>query len=180
MDTTSKKLLPPELPIHGPGPKEPKFISDIVSLSRAHPEEYHAWANMWARCTRSNHPNYPQYRSRRPPESWRSFEVFFAEVGSRPSPKHSLDRIKNHLPYGPGNVRWVTIQEQSNNKAGTIYLSDGKIVKPLMDWARSLKVSRQSLRNNPHSRGLARVSPLHSPHDQSAHRRTQTTGPETF
>lgn len=35
-----------------------------------------------------------------------SFDEFFAEVGRRPTPKHSLDRIKNNGHYEKGNVHW--------------------------------------------------------------------------
>ena len=35
----------------------------------------------------------------------RSFPAFLADVGLRPSPKHSLDRINNDGNYKPDNVR---------------------------------------------------------------------------
>jgi hypothetical protein len=44
-----------------------------------------------------------------------SFDLFFAEVGPRPTPFHTLDRIDNRRGYEPGNVRWATRQEQSLN-----------------------------------------------------------------
>jgi len=82
----------------------------------AYTPEYIAWKNMWRRTTYTKHKQYAQYKDRKPPESWRSFEVFLAEVGPRPSAAHSLDRTKNSLPYGPGNVRWATRVEQNNNR----------------------------------------------------------------
>lgn len=83
-------------------------------------EEYGIWVGMWQRCTNPRNKHYPDYRSRRPPEIWRDFKVFYAELGPRPTPKHSLDRIKNDLPYGPGNCRWATATEQAQNTSRNI------------------------------------------------------------
>lgn len=48
-----------------------------------------------------------------------SFEEFFVELGPRPTPQHSLDRIDNDGHYEPGNVRWATRKEQQNNRRNT-------------------------------------------------------------
>lgn len=78
-----------------------------------------AWQNMLRRCT----PGLPgsEYWGDKGVivcERWKaSFEAFFEDVGSRPSPQHSLDRWPD--PYGnyePNNVRWATAQEQRDNQ----------------------------------------------------------------
>lgn len=82
--------------------------------------EYGPWMEMWRRCTNRKRKNYSFYRDKKPPKAWRDFAVFFAEIGPRPSLRHSIDRIKNHLPYGPGNVKWSTQQEQCLNSSNVV------------------------------------------------------------
>ncbi len=47
---------------------------------------------------------------------WRKFENFFADMGARPSDKHSLDRIDNDSGYFKSNCRWATRREQRRNQ----------------------------------------------------------------
>ena len=36
-------------------------------------------------------------------------------LGPKPSPKHSIDRIENHEGYYPGNIQWQTKSGQIHN-----------------------------------------------------------------
>ena len=88
--------------------------------------EYSAWNNMWTRCTNSESIGFEKYQHRTPPESWKSFENFFADMGLRPSVKHTLERIDNSLPYGPANCKWATRKEQNRNTSkNLLVIMDG-------------------------------------------------------
>jgi hypothetical protein len=73
---------------------------------------------MLQRVTNPNRPDWADYGGRGiyVCERWRSFVNFLADMGKRPGPGFSLDRIDNDGPYAPGNVRWATTQQQRANQ----------------------------------------------------------------
>jgi hypothetical protein len=80
--------------------------------------EYRTWAGIRQRCTTPGASNYAFYGGRGITmcDRWlHSFENFLADVGPKPSPKHSIDRIDNARGYEPGNVRWITHIDQMQN-----------------------------------------------------------------
>lgn len=80
--------------------------------------EYRAWADMRQRCYRSNNPAYPDYGGRGIAvcEEWDSFEQFYVDMGPRPTPKHSIDRIDVNGNYCKENCRWGTKTQQAINR----------------------------------------------------------------
>jgi len=92
------------------GIKNPKFKHGMKGTP-----EYRAWKAMRDRCRHANHFKNYSGRGIKVCDRWDNFMVFFGDVGSQPSPKHTLDRINNNGNYEPGNVRWETRQQQAVN-----------------------------------------------------------------
>lgn len=82
------------------------------------PPEYEVWRAMRRRCRNKKCEDYPLYGGRGIDicARWESFSTFYADMGSRPSPIHSIDRVDVNGWYSPDNCRWATPVEQRRNQ----------------------------------------------------------------
>ena len=90
----------------------------VTFLRQQYPQEHSAWANMWTRCTNPIFRQYSDYGGRgiSVTPAWRDFAQFLNDVGPKPHPGLTIDRIDNDGNYEPGNVRWATRAQQSSNR----------------------------------------------------------------
>lgn len=110
---------------------------------RSKTPEYFAWSQAKARCNDPNHQAFADYGGRgiRMSDRWASdFMAFLADVGERPSPKHTLDRIDNGRGYEPGNCRWVTFTAQHNNRRRNKHLTFEGRTRTIAEWARERRL----------------------------------------
>lgn len=85
---------------------------------RSKEPEYASWSSMKKRCDSTSHSRYDLYGERGITycQRWASYDSFLADMGRKPSMKHSLDRIDTNGNYEPSNCRWATDEMQANNK----------------------------------------------------------------
>lgn len=99
-------------------------INRTHGMSRS--SEYRIWAGMRKRCYSKKCKSYIDYGGRGIVvcERWSKFENFYEDMGQRPSPDHSLDRIDVDGNYEPSNCRWATAGEQARNRRKRISLTE--------------------------------------------------------
>jgi hypothetical protein len=124
--------------------------------------EYRAWKALFPRCYYPSNSQFRNYGGRgiRVCQRWHSSDAFLADMGERPSPAHSLDRIDNDLGYlcgkpecpdcGPAgripNCRWVTQPEQRRNCRTNRRLTLNGVTRCITDWAAEAGISVTALR----------------------------------
>ena len=67
-----------------------------------------------------------------------SYKNFISDVGRRPSPKHSLDRINNDGSYEPENVRWAIRSIQNRNSRRNHWITWKGRTQCIADWNKEL------------------------------------------
>jgi hypothetical protein len=95
-------------------------------------------SEMIQRCTNPNSQAYPLYGGRgiEVHPSWvESYEAFIADVGRRPSPEHTLERVDTDGGYVPGNVVWATMREQQRNRRNNRLLTFDGREQTAVAWA---------------------------------------------
>lgn len=103
---------------------------------------YSIWRGMKSRCEIATTPAFSHYGGRgiKVCERWSSsFQDFFADMGE-PPPRMSLDRIDNDGNYEPGNCRWATQTEQTNNTRRNRHIEFKGRVQSISMWTREMNL----------------------------------------
>ena len=129
--------------------------------------EYASWLSLKNRCRNSRDRNFKNYGGRgiKFCDRWLKFENFLADMGKKPSPKHSIDRYPNNDGnYEPGNCRWATAFEQACNTRRNLHIIvDGKRMSA-MELAQLSGLSVITIRERIHSGKYLTLSQLTRPH----------------
>lgn len=112
-------------------------ISETIHIKHGHlvgrrkqSPEYMAWAEIKKRCYNPNKKDYEIYGGRgiQVCDRWlNSFSDFLEDMGERPSPKHSIDRIDSNGNYEPENCRWADQSVQGFNQKKSIANKTGYV-----------------------------------------------------
>lgn len=108
------------------------------TINRSKSAEYSAWCSMRDRCYRERNAEYHNYGGRgiRVCQRWlNSFSDFLEDVGRRPSPRHSIDRIDVNGDYEPSNVRWATDSQQVRNQRKQPRITINETTKLICEWS---------------------------------------------
>lgn len=112
--------------------------------------EWRSWVSMRNHCYYPKNNRYHSHGGRgiKVCDRWlgeSGFVNFLADMGPKPSPRHSIDRIDNNGNYEPGNCRWATPKEQANNTRRNLLLTHNGRTMPLQAWANESGVERRTL-----------------------------------
>lgn len=106
------------------------------------------WLSMMSRCNKTHDRAYPRYGGRgiTVSDSWTDFEKFAADMGPKPTPDHSIDRINNDKGYSKENCRWATRTEQNRNRSNSSVLTFRGRTETLKDWSKYSGIPYETLR----------------------------------
>lgn len=111
--------------------------------------EYMTWVSMRQRCANPNCAGWPRYGGKgiRVHKPWNDFEIFLAYMGTKPTPKHTIDRLDERGNYEPGNVRWATKKQQGEENKSILIpvIVDGIAYHSVRAACRTLGIHPQSV-----------------------------------
>jgi hypothetical protein len=117
-------------------------------MKRVRSPEYWSWVNMKARCSNPRATQFKDYGGRGITVCARwasSFEAFLADVGPKPGPGFTIDRIDNAGHYEPGNVRWADEATQKRNSRRNRFIEFAGERLCITDWAARLGIDFDTL-----------------------------------
>lgn len=100
--------------------------------------EYSTWRCLLQRALNPKNARFKDYGGRGIGvcQRWReNFLNFLDDVGHRPTPNHSLDRIDNDKDYSPENCRWATRSEQQRNTRRSRMLTYEGETRCITEWS---------------------------------------------
>jgi hypothetical protein len=106
--------------------------------------EYQSWSNAKQRCTNPKREVWHRYGGRGITmcDHWlNSFASFLADMGKKPSPRHTLERRDNNKGYEPGNCLWALLRVQCRNRSTNVWVEHDGRRMIMADWAQEIGLS---------------------------------------
>ena len=131
--------------------KKKSIIIDGASEGFTKHDLYQTWVDINHRCYSKKDKAYKNYGGRGiiMCDSWRnSIKCFIEDMGNKPTPDHSIDRIENNGNYTKENCKWSTSTEQNNNRRDTSdrFIVNG-IAKTINEWEIQMNLSGKTIRS---------------------------------
>ena len=129
---------------------------------------YDNYKDMLRRCYDNRNPNYPRYGGRGIVvcDRWKeSIANFIKDMGPKPGPGYSVERVNNDGPYCAENCVWLPKEQQARNKSNTIRVAYGGESLTLSQLVEKTKIAYRTLlrRYNVGDTGERLVRPVGSP-----------------
>jgi len=124
----------------------------IDTYKRHHDNNYYGtWGSIKSRCYNKNNKSYQSYGARGITvcDRWLGkdgFKNFMDDMGVKPTPNHTLDRIDNNKGYTPDNCRWADWKTQQNNRNNNKYYEINGVRKTLAQWCEQSTVKGSTVR----------------------------------
>jgi len=128
------------------------FHSSTLRHGLTNTTEHWTWSAIQQRCYYEKADCYYRYGAvgiemcdRWNPKKGGSFENFLEDMGSKPGPEYSIERIDSAGDYTPENCKWATKKEQSRNTSQNRKLTINGVTKCLIDWSKESPIDRKGI-----------------------------------
>lgn len=126
-----------------------RMIKKNTTHNERYTRLYRTWAHMIWRCENPNAGAYPLYGGRGISvcREWRESFEDFRDWARRSGYNDtlSIDRIDVDGNYEPSNCRWITLDEQQNNKRNNHYLTFNGKTKTIAEWSRETGIKSSTI-----------------------------------
>lgn len=115
---------------------------------------YHTYKHMKQRCYNKNCKDFKDYGGRGITicDEWLNDFMAFYNLAYENGYKDTLtiDRIDNNKGYEPSNCRWISNQEQQNNKRNNVLLTYNGKTQTMAQWVECLGLKSGTVRMRHH------------------------------
>jgi hypothetical protein len=121
-----------------------------VTHGKSHSSEYNTWHSMIQRCVNPNAPCYHNYGGRgiNVCDRWMEcFDNFYKDMGNKPTPHHSIERIDNNKGYCKGNCVWADRKQQQNNLRSNVLITKDGLTMNITQWSEKIGIKRSTIYN---------------------------------
>lgn len=129
---------------------------------------YNVWRGLHERCYNEKTESYRHYGGRgiKVCERWSDFKNFLKDMGERPLPTDTIDRIDNNGDYEPDNCRWADHKTQCRNRRTNHLLTCDGQTKTLAEWAEITGIGYATIKTRVDNLGWSDSAAIKTPINQ--------------